>query len=243
MIYTPTLTFVIDPKYDEEMILQMCRSTVHSDINTVARNASIDCEDVQRLLNADESHARKIASSLVRNRYSLLDDKLIITRDLYQRSWNEINNKFFGSVAQIMEHGWEYQKYECVVSAFHRGISNWNGNIIGRIWSENPYFMLKVTGHELILAQTFALFRIDETLRRLNLDDRQKWEIGEMAAWCMTGLDNKLITLWPWLTKAQLFPKNHNYQALVNNQVNLASIYSNYGFKNFLARAIEITNQ
>src|SRR3989339_2088951 len=82
-----------------------------------------------------------------------------LTKNLYQKSWNEINDEFSDYVEKITGYKWFYPKYECIISVFHRGISSWgNKPRIVRIFNEDPTKMRRTTGHELILSHYFEIY-------------------------------------------------------------------------------------
>lgn len=50
--------------------------------------------------------------------------------------------------------------YEYVVSVIHLEISNWGtSSKVVRHWKENPYFMRRITAHELILSHYFEIHK------------------------------------------------------------------------------------
>lgn len=44
--------------------------------------------------------------------------------ELYQRSWDEINDRFSDYVEKTTNYKWFYPKYTCVISLVHKRISN-----------------------------------------------------------------------------------------------------------------------
>ena len=62
----------------------------------------------------------------------------------YQKAWDEINDSFSQYIEHATGYKWAHNKYYCVVSPTHHGISNWDSNDrIIRWWKENPYAMAK----------------------------------------------------------------------------------------------------
>lgn len=230
----PKLDFIINKAYDTRMIYEMLRFSTLAGKKQQAITMGLEYSLAKRIAKNNWQSVKHPIEERVTNRYQAIGNKLNKTRDLYQSSWNEINNEFFTFIAERTGYAWSYKKYLCVVSAFHKGISNWNGNVIARIWSENPYTMRKITAHELIITHIFFIFHHNKNIFG-KIDDRKIWAIAEISAWCLTGLERKLIRLWPWITKEQRFPLKHNYPQLYSLQKKLKKIYIRKGnFRSFL---------
>ncbi|MFZ5365926.1 MAG: hypothetical protein ACOZBZ_01395 [Patescibacteria group bacterium] len=137
-------------------------------------------------------------------------------RRLYQESWDEIIDDFSKTVAELTKP-WFYDEYVCVVTHFCKGVSNWNGNVIGRTWKENPFTQRRITAHEILLAHYFSIYR--NYYSGSGLKDRQIWALAEIAAWALTGLEPKLQKFWPWDTSG--YYTDHNYPELVDLQLKL----------------------
>jgi hypothetical protein len=145
-----------------------------------------------------------------------------LTKKLYQDSWDEINNDFSDYIKKETGYDWFYDTYECVVSVIHRGFSNWGRAAkIVRGWQENPYFMRRITAHELILSHYFEIYR-----RHYSKDEdltlNQVWALAEIAAWALTSLTNDVKKFWPWNTE---YYAKHNYPQLVEIQNKLGPIF------------------
>jgi len=92
--------------------------------------------------------------------YKLSLKFLKLTVELYQKSWDEINDEFSSYIEEITGYKWSYDKYECIVSVIHKGISNWGtSSKIIRGWKENPYTMRRITAHELIISHYFKIYK------------------------------------------------------------------------------------
>lgn len=239
----PKFQFILDHQYDARMIYVMLSPGDPAGRASRAASMGIDETTAERIGKGKWEDVKKEVNVLVRQRYQLVEKYLRVTHRLYQDSWNDINDIFFRFVAQKTKWGWENKNYQCVVSAFHRGISNWHGNTIARIWTENHFIMRKFTAHELIICHIFSIFRRDQKLNN-TLSDQQIWKIAEVAAWSMTGFESQLLRLWPWLLPQQRFPVNHNYPNLVPLQLKLGEIYKkSKTFDRFLSRSIAIVSQ
>lgn len=203
------LKFIIDKDYDIAMLKEF---------------------GLQKSLSAAKKTADK--------EYKKIDKYLRRSQKLYQQSWDKINNQFFGLLAKKTGQPLKYKNYYCVVSAFHRGISNWGGNKIARIWKENPYTMRKITAHELIIPHIFNIY---EALGiRDKVSDERIWQVSEICGWALTGLDNDFIKLWPWISEQEKWYYTHNYPQLVPLQKKLKPMFlKRKNFSRFLEQAIK----
>lgn len=146
---------------------------------------------------------------------------LKLTKKLYQKSWDEINDKFSSYIEKTTGYKWFYPKYKCVISIIHKGISNWGvAPKIIRGWKENPYFMRRITAHELILSHYFEIYK--RFYKTANLKDKQVWVLAEIAAFALASLDPIVKKFWPWNTE---YYTNHNYPHIVPIQNKLKAIF------------------
>lgn len=136
------------------------------------------------------------------------------SKKLYQNSWNEINDEFSQYIEHETGYKWFYPTYECVVSVIHKGISNWGeAPKIVRQFNENPYFMRRITAHELILSHYFEI--IKRHYKGEGLNDGQIWALAEIAAFALTSLTEDVKKWWPGNTE---YYTNHNYPHIVKIQ-------------------------
>lgn len=146
---------------------------------------------------------------------------LELTKKLYQKSWDEINKEFSDYIEKETGYKWFYSKYECVVSVIHGGISNWgNAPKIVRHWRENPYYMRRITAHELILSHYFEI--IKKHYKNEGLKDGQIWALAEIAAFALTSLTKDVKKWWPWNTEHYT---NHNYPHIVEIQNHMKQVF------------------
>lgn len=146
---------------------------------------------------------------------------LKLTRGLYQKSWDEINDEFSRYIEKITGYKWFYPKYECIISVIHTGISNWGiAPKIVRSWEENPYSMRRITAHELILSHYFEIYK--RYYKEEGLKDGQVWALAEIAAFALTSLTPEAKKFWPWNTE---YYTNHNYPHIVKLQNQLKNAF------------------
>lgn len=206
---TPTLKFILDDNYA---------------INSI-----------REMLEANVGYG-KIAESLDFNFYKeRIKEKgiqLLMQKNLslYQKAWDEINNKFFKKVRSLTGFAWAFEEYKCVLNPWTNE-SSWGENTIMRICSENPYTAIKITTHELILANTFSILN---KLYSVNdgylLTEKDKWALSEICALIITGSD-EMAEFWPWVGENQRYMKTHCYPELYVLQDLMKNEYDKH--KNF----------
>ena len=211
------LNFIIDKKYDLELVLNIGGFFISTRKKT-------DKNVIKRMID---------------EKYRKLSKYLRKTKPLYQESWDSINKEFFKITEKITGYPWKYKNYFCVLSLFYIGVSNWGGNKIARTWQENPYTMRKITAHELIISHIFTIFEKD--FKKERLTNKQKWALAEISAWAITGLEEKMLKFWPWITEKEKYPLNHNYPELYNLQKALRPKYEKKkNFRQFLQEGISM---
>lgn len=161
------------------------------------------------------------------------------TKELYQKSWDEINDDFSQYIKKRTGYNWFYDIYECTVSVIHSGISNWGtAPKIVRGWKENPYSMRRITAHELILSHYFEIYR--RNYKEAGLADGQVWALAEIAAFALTSLTPEVKSFWPWNTE---YYTNHNYPHIVDIQNELKSVFLKKTFDEYVKIGIDIVKQ
>lgn len=229
------LTFEINPTYDAKMILRML---MEKDWKYRAENMGFDLKLAEKVHDANnkkqiEAYENQIYH-IVEKTYKNILPYMEKSKDLYQRSWDEIIDEFSSTIAEIT-HPWFYKEYVCVITHFNRGISNWNGNVVGRWWRENPYIQRRITAHEVLLAHYFSIHR--NLYRESGLSDRKIWALAEIAAFALTGLEKKIKKFWPWDTSG--YYTDHNYPHIVNLQNKLQEPFlQRKNFREYIEKGI-----
>jgi len=227
------LKFIIDKPYDSQMVYWFLENATNKPDFLLAK-LGLTWESIK---NMSSNKMRKKIRPMIDEKYKTLRPYLKKTVKIYQTSWDEINNEIFKTIEKITGYKWKYKIYYCVVSPFHRGISNWGGNKIIRNWQENSYTMRKITTHELLISHIFTIFEKD--FQKEGLEDKEKWAIAEISAWAICGLEKKMLKFWPWITEEEKFPLDHNYPELYKLQKALKPKYENKkSFNKFLDEAI-----
>lgn len=157
------------------------------------------------------------STNYLEKQYKISFKFLKLTQKIYQKSWDEINDEFSKYVERITGYKWFYPEYKCIISVATAGMSNWGGsNVIVRHWKENPYFMRRITAHELILSHYFHIYK--KYYSHEKLTDGQVWALAEIASWALTSLTPDVKKWWPWNTE---YYTNHNYPHIVQIQLKL----------------------
>jgi len=211
----PQLKFILNPSYDWEVFRSFRKGQgfkLHKEIKTR--------EDFLAV-------------------YRKLRPFLTGSRAVYQAAWDEINDFFFRYVERLTKHPWKFKKYYCVLSPFHKGVSNWGENRIIRSWAENPYTQRKITAHELLITHLWDYL---DRHGYKNLSDESKWAFCEITAWAIAGLEEKLIKkCWPWIAESERWPLRHNYPQLVGLQKKIRPLYERRSsFKSYTEKALRV---
>lgn len=211
------IKFVIDKDYDAEIFFSLLQG---KHWESRISGSGIDPQLALRIHHAKTKETRELLKTELQKIVDQTYDKCLLyienSKELYQKSWDEIIGDFSKAVAGLTKP-WFFKEYVCVVTHFCQGVSNWNGNIIGRTWKENPFTQRRITAHEIILAHYFSIIR--KYYPNSGLTDKQVWTLAEIAAWALTGLELRLMKFWPWDTKG--YYTDHNYPELVDLQLRL----------------------
>lgn len=227
------LKFVIDAKYDAKMIWHMLRG---NDWKYRAERMGINESFAEKIHTSTETKVESELEELVEKEYKNIKPFIEKSLQQYQASWDEIIEDFSQTVEQLT-HTWFYNEYVCVVTNFHPGISDWNGNLIGRWWKENSYLQRRITAHEIILAHYFSIHR--NYFKDSGLVDKQIWALAEIAAFALTGLESKITKFWPWDKSG--YYTNHNYPHIVELQNQLQDPFKNRkDFREYIETGIKL---
>jgi len=233
------LEFIIDPHYDFEMVVYMLRG---KDWEYRATNMGLDVELVKRVNISEGKELEKAKvelKSVVLKTYSDNSDLMENARKKYQKSWDLIIDEFSSTVENISVP-WFYNKYIVNVTHFNKGLSNWNGNVIGRWWKEHPDKQRRITAHEVLLAHFFSIH--NNLYKDSGLSKEQVWALSEIFALALTGLEPLITKFWPWDTKG--YYTNHNYPQIVDLQNALRKPYLNRkDFNVYVLKGIELAKE
>ncbi|MCL5099903.1 MAG: hypothetical protein M1158_02145 [Candidatus Marsarchaeota archaeon] len=178
---------------------------------------------IDKEYDAKISLMRRTAKSReqVEERYKSDMGLMLVKKDEYQKSWDQINDDFSDYVERMTGYKWLHPEYECVLSCFNRGISNWGmDNRIVRSWTEDQFKMRRITAHELILMHYFEIYK--ENYVHEGLTEGQVWALAEIAAFALTSLTKEAELFWPGDTE---YHTDHNYPHIVELQNELKQVF------------------
>jgi len=207
------LKFIIDKEYDTEMVFHMVKSGIYKNEKDASKRLGLELDLVKKIAKVNKyNDIKKELTKTADKKYDDIGECLSQTVKEYQKSWNEIDDKFFARLEELSSSKLKYKKYYCVVSLFHDGVSNWNGNKIIRHWNRNPYSQRRITAHEIIIAHFFSTVRD----LKVNMKDDNIWKLAEVYAFALTGLDKIMCSFWPWDKTGNY--TDHNYPELIKLQ-------------------------
>ena len=209
------LHFIKDRDYDAEMISVMLKGRSEQGILEYAKTIGVSPEDARRIAAGDQALAEMIAEI----RYAEAGNKLNGVIEAYQQGWDEIDQQFFDRLVELTKFPLAHESYECVVSLFHPGISNWGGNKVVRIWNKDSEEQRRITAHELIISHFFSLMH----KKHSTISSQNIWKLAEVYAFAVTGLDPIMRTFWPWDNSGAY--TDHNYPEIVQLQKDLTHLY------------------
>lgn len=232
----PQLKFILDPEYDGEMIYVMLRNQNQSGLKYQAQKMELDLDLAEKISQAKKyEEVKDEIKKLVADRYRKIEDRMKKAKDLYQKSWDKINNQFFNRLAELTDFPIQHPAFYCVISAFHVGISDWGGNKIVRRWNFDPDQQRRITAHEIIISHFFSLMREKYPNK---LTEQQIWQLAEIFAFIITGLDQVMTSFWPWDKSGSY--TDHNYPEIIDLQNKFTKIYQEEGFKAFVEIGMEL---
>lgn len=210
------LHFIEDREYDSEMIFEMLKGRDEQGVLEYAKTMNVSPEDARRIAGGDKALAERIANE----RYDEAKDGLKKTISEYQKSWGVIDEPFFERLVELTKFPLAHKSYECVVSLFHPGISNWGGNKVVRIWNRDAREQRRITAHELIISHFFSLMHKEYP----EVSNQKIWQLAEIYAFAITGLDPVMKMFWDWDNSGAY--TDHNYPKLLKLQKVLTPYFS-----------------
>lgn len=185
---------------------------------------------------AKDDLQKKAINELYDSRFELLK----LTKELYQKYWNEIDDAFSKEVEKITNYSWPYERYDCVVTLYFRGFSNWGkGAKVAWYAYENPYRLRRWVAHEILLSNFFEI--IYRHYKNENLTDNQIWALAEITGFCLACFTDLGKKFWPWDMN---YHTNHNYPQIVELQNKLKPIFlERKDFKDYIEKCIKLVKE
>lgn len=232
------LRFEIDIDYDVEMVSHMLRG---GDWEYRAKKMNLPVETVREINEASDDELPGALAKLkdaAEKTYQDIRPYMQKTLEQYQESWDEIINNF-SELVEDKTVPWFYEEYICKLTNYNPGLSNWNGNVVGRWWKENPYRQRRITAHEILLAHFFSVHR--NNYPESGINDKQIWALAEIFGFAMTGLDEDIKKFWPWDNKG--YYTDHNYPHIVDLQLALKEPFLENDFDNYVKIGIDLVKK
>ncbi|MEI7616522.1 MAG: hypothetical protein WCJ54_07385 [Actinomycetota bacterium] len=229
------LIFIQDKQYDSEMIYHMLNGK--EEVDYISRRNSMEIPERYARRIADASTYKDVGSLIrliTEKRYMEIGVKLSKKIELYQKSWDQMDSLFFTRLTRLTNMSIQFENYYCVVSAFHTGISNWGGNKIARHYDEDPLKMRRTTAHELIISHIFAYMH----KKHRELTNHIIWQLAEVYAFAVIGLDKVMTGFWPWDKIAVAV--DHDYPELVPLQNKLNDVAIKGPFEKYITEGTKI---
>ncbi len=231
--------FIIDKEYDTKMIWKMLSKKDPADIENRAKRMGIPIEKAKEFQNKKWEEIKHLAVQLAELRYSKLLPFMKKSAELYQKSWNEINDEFSNIIEEKTNCEWKYDEYLVVVSAFHPGISSRKGNKVCKIWDENPYTQRRITAHEILMTH---IWNILDTKFKHSLSELKAWALNEVTTTAILSLEPELTKFWPWCPPYENYLTN--YPQIWELRDKLKPLWvERKSFKDYMKNAIKITHE
>lgn len=228
------LKFIIDQEYDSRMIFAALHNQSNSGLKYQAESMELNLELANLISKTtDYDQVKQNIEEVVSQRYEDVLDKMKKAKAAYQKSWDKINRGFFKRLAQITDFPIQHKIFDCIISAFHIGISNWGGNKIVRRFNFDHDKQRRITAHEIVISHFFSFMRAKHPNK---LTDQQIWQLAEIFAFTVTGLDQVLTSFWPWDKSGSY--TDHNYPEITDLQFKLTKIYQEEGFEIFIEQGV-----
>ncbi|NCU42351.1 MAG: hypothetical protein EOM19_06580 [Candidatus Moranbacteria bacterium] len=119
----------------------------------------------------------------------------IVMRD-YHEEWEKISQIFYSKVETLTEIPWAFPKYNVILSAFHRGISNRNDNIVFRWIFDDPKDHSRITAHEILMIHMWKVFECVFGERVVAENENFFWGANEITTVAILGLEQDINILW-----------------------------------------------
>lgn len=173
-------------------------------------------------------------------KYSDTAEALNWSLEAFQQKWDLINDDFSKYVERVTGYKWFYDTYECLLSLYHLGVSNWgDSNVVIRGWWENPYQSRRITAHELILSHYFHICK--KHYQDQGITDGQVWALAEIAAFAVCSLTEDVKKWWPWYCT---YFTDHNYPHIVDMQNELKKHFLEMkSFDEYMKKGFELVKK
>lgn len=236
------LGFVIDKEYDRTRIIGMFRHNDPAGLESRARGMGLPLAVARHIQQAkNPAEYEGALKKIVGERFQQVGGRLKAAKDEYTDLWRDLHSVFNQVVMELTEHPWFYDRYQCVVSAFHPGLSDWYGNKIAAKYDLRPELKRRIVAHEIVLSHVFHIMR--KYVSKEKLDDWKVWAFSEISAVFVLG-DRRLHRFWPKMAPAGSYFAKSNYPQLRELEQKLKARFdSRKSFRDYLDKAVGVLSQ
>jgi len=223
--------FVINPGFDLTRIFGILHQHDPAGLESRAESMDIGIEFARRIHDAEDlAEVELYIREEVDARHEALGPQLEVARVEYETIWKELGGPLSAVVQEIVGEPWFHERYVCVVSAFHKGLSDWHGNRVAAGWDLPAEHKARIVSHEIVLSHVFQTVRQRYTPD--DLEDWRVWAFSEITA--VFVLDHETLReRWPGFPRAGEYFAESNYPQLAELEPWLKELYDereDFGF-------------
>lgn len=233
------IIFILHQDNDKRWLYDLFHNADPAGLESRARSRGIELELARAIKQAKDLEAiEHELDELVTAQHQRLSHELDAAVIEYRMTWAPMIASFSDVVTEITGHGWFYEQYVCVVSAFQRGITSWYGNVVAGRYDLKPEMKRWIVAHEIILSHVFHITRKYYT--KAELDDWKVWALAEISAVFVKD-DKRLRPYWPDSALGGSHFGKSNYPQLGPLELELKAIYdSATSFKEYLDKSVPV---
>ncbi|NOZ85607.1 MAG: hypothetical protein GXP49_04970 [Deltaproteobacteria bacterium] len=199
----------------------------------------IDIETAKKIRAAHSlGDARSVLAPIVDERYQVLGERIKRSKEELETDWSKLAPIFWPLVFGLTEHRWLHSEYNVVVSAFHRGLSDWEGSRVAVGATLDRCWRLRIAAHEIVLSHVVQILRA--RYPRDVVPDTIAWAFAENTTVFILD-DPRLRGFWPSVPPAGSYFKESNYPQLEPLEPGLLSCWTRRtSFQAYMDKAIKI---
>jgi hypothetical protein len=173
--------FAIDEAYDANMVFVMLHMPDPAGFDSRSHDMGIAPDAARAIRDASSfQDALPVLGPIVEARYQARGDALEKAKSELEADWASIAPRFSDVVVDRTGSSWLHDEYVATVSAFHKGISDWQGNHVAVGADLDRASRRRILAHEITLSEIFQLLRRKYDPQRIS--DGQAWMFSEMSA-------------------------------------------------------------
>jgi hypothetical protein len=233
------LRFVLDRDFDRARIWGMSRVADPAGWEHRSRSMGLEPSVAARIKAAREpAEVADLLNRVVEARYRWFGARLPALRDEYEREWARLVRRFSDVVTELTGRPWYYRDYVVVVSAFHRGISNWYGNLVACDAAFSLEFKRRMVAYEVTLSHVFHVVRSRHAPAAV--DDWRVWAFAEVTTVLLLA-DARLAPEWPSAPRPGTYFAGSGYPQLAPLEAELLRLFAaRRSFEDYVDRAVPV---